>query len=66
MINYYNATSEYKVNAEKIKLLHELGIWDEYVRCSIADGNKQLEKDIYERTKEKVKRLNDAYERSNK
>ena len=54
------------MNAEKIKLLHELGIWDEYVRCSIADGNKQLEKDIYERTKEKVKRLNDAYERSNK
>ena len=32
MINYYNATSEYKVNAEKIKLLHELGIWDECVR----------------------------------
>lgn len=66
MINYYNAVSEYKVSSEKIKLLHELGIWDEYVRVSILEGNKYIREDVYESVKEKIKMLNDAYGRNDK
>lgn len=62
IVDYYNQASDYKVDKEKIRLFHELGIWDEYVRCSINNGNDYLSEEVYIFSKTLIEQLNKAYQ----
>lgn len=62
IIDYYNKESEFKIDKEKVELIHELSMWHEFGRVSILDNNKEFPKDAYDEIKERINSLEEAYQ----